>query len=65
METEEIKLTQYARSAGCGCKIAPAVLEQILVNSKEKNLAQDHLLVANSSNDDASVYDLQNGFALL
>ncbi len=65
METEEIKLTQYARSAGCGCKIAPAVLEQILINSKEKNLAQDHLLVANSSNDDASVYDLQNGYALL
>jgi selenide,water dikinase len=27
---EEIKLTQYSHGAGCGCKIAPAVLDKIL-----------------------------------
>lgn len=62
--TEPIKLTQYARGAGCGCKIAPAVLEQILAETKI-NQTGNHLLIGNSSNDDASVYDLQNGQALI
>ena len=26
---EEIKLTQYSHGAGCGCKIAPDVLDKI------------------------------------
>ena len=30
---EEIKLTQYSRGAGCGCKIAPKVLDEILKSS--------------------------------
>ena len=57
-------LTQFSRGAGCGCKIAPKVLDEILktnlttpVNSK--------LLVGNSSKDDAAVYDLGNGMALI
>jgi selenide,water dikinase len=62
--TEPIKLTQYARSAGCGCKIAPAVLETILATTKI-NQQHDHLIIGNSSNDDAAVYDLQNGQALI
>lgn len=62
--TTSIKLTQYARGAGCGCKIAPAVLEQILAATKI-NQTGNHLLIGNSSNDDASVYDLQNGQALI
>jgi selenide,water dikinase len=62
---EEIKLTQYAKSAGCGCKIAPSVLEHILANSKVNGTLQENLLVGNSSNDDAAVYDLGNGTALL
>lgn len=62
--TESIKLTQYARGAGCGCKIAPAVLKQILAATKI-NQTGNHLLIGNSSNDDASVYDLQNGQALI
>ena len=28
--TEPVRLTQYSHGAGCGCKIAPAVLETIL-----------------------------------
>ena len=27
---EDIKLTQFSRGAGCGCKIAPKVLDEIL-----------------------------------
>lgn len=30
----EIKLTQFSHGAGCGCKIAPAVLDSILQSSK-------------------------------
>jgi selenide,water dikinase len=62
--TEPIKLTQYARGAGCGCKIAPAVLEQILKTTKGDQTGNG-LLIGNSSNDDAAVYDLQNGQALI
>ncbi len=61
---EKICLTDYSRGAGCGCKIAPVVLEEILqtniLMAPDKNL-----LVGNSSNDDAAVYDLGNGTALI
>lgn len=61
---DAIRLTQYSHSAGCGCKIAPAVLEEILKN--QYALPDDfRLLVGNSSQDDAAVYDLQNGSALI
>ena len=62
--SEEIKLTQYAHGAGCGCKIAPAVLEEILKMDMPA-IANDKLLVGNSSKDDAAVYDIGNGMALV
>lgn len=61
---DTIKLTQYSHGAGCGCKIAPSVLDEIL----KSNLAlpdNKNLLVGNSSKDDAAVYDLENGMALI
>jgi selenide,water dikinase len=60
----EARLTQYSRGAGCGCKIAPKMLDEIL---KTDFLipADKKLLVGNSSNDDAAVYDLGNGTALI
>jgi selenide,water dikinase len=63
MDTE-IKLTQYSRGAGCGCKIAPGVLEDILRNDLVTP-DNDKLLVGNSSSDDAAVYDMGNGTALI
>jgi selenide,water dikinase len=59
-----IKLTQYSHGAGCGCKISPKVLETIL----QSNFAMpdnDKLIVGNHSKDDAAVYDLGNGTALI
>lgn len=56
-------LTQYAHGAGCGCKIAPQVLKEILQSSVTQ--PSQNLLVGNSSNDDAAVYDLGNGTALI
>ena len=61
---EEIKLTQFSRGAGCGCKIAPAVLEEILKTSVPQT-AHERLLVGNSTNDDAAAYDMGDGMALI
>ncbi|MCE3228687.1 MAG: selD [Bacteroidetes bacterium] len=62
--TEKIKLTQYSHGAGCGCKIAPDVLEKILKSDSE-GIVDEKLLVGNSTKDDAAVYDLGNGTALI
>lgn len=59
-----IKLTQYSHGAGCGCKIAPKVLDQILY-SNEARPDNKNLIVGNHSRDDAAVYDLGNGEALI
>jgi selenide, water dikinase len=61
---EIIKLTKYAHGAGCGCKISPQVLKEILGNS-ENLITDKNLLVGNKTNDDAAVYDLGNGTALI
>lgn len=60
----EIRLTQYSHGAGCGCKIAPAVLDRILAG--DIALAPDpRLLVGNEERDDAAVYDLGDGTAVI
>jgi selenide,water dikinase len=61
---EEIKLTQYSHGAGCGCKISPKILDEILSSSFSMP-DNDRLIVGNHSKDDAAVYDLQNGKALI
>src|SRR4051812_45271229 len=63
-ENSKIALTQFAHGAGCGCKIAPQVLREILGGVTQKN-KDSKLLVGNASNDDAAVYDLGNGKALI
>lgn len=60
---ENIKLTQYSKASGCGCKIAPAVLQEIL-KTNEQFLCRE-LLVGHSTNDDAAVYDLGNNQCLI
>ncbi len=61
---ENIKLTQYSHGAGCGCKISPAILDTIL-HSSVKHDADKRLLVGNSERDDAAVWDLGDGNALI
>jgi len=61
---EKTKLTQYSHGAGCGCKIAPAVLENIL-KSNINSISTKNLLVGNNTKDDAAVYDIGNGKALI
>lgn len=60
----KIKLTEYSHGAGCGCKIAPAILDKIL---KSDVVTSDYpnLLVGNASKDDAAAFDLGNGTSVL
>ncbi len=60
----EIKLTQFSPGAGCGCKIAPKDLENILKSSISYN-SSPNLLVGNECKDDAAVYDIGNNQAVI
>jgi len=61
---DPVRLTQYCRSAGCGCKIAPGILEEILSLGGTAEHGP-RLLVGNKSRDDAAVIDLGNGQAVI
>ncbi len=59
------RLTQYSEGSGCGCKIAPAVLTEIIAKSGINSFSDPLLLVGNESMDDAAAYDLGDGNALI
>lgn len=59
-----VKLTQYSHGAGCGCKISPGVLSKMLLTS-QPDREDKRLIVGNSSRDDAAVYDLDDGTAII
>ncbi|MDR5899961.1 selenide, water dikinase SelD [Halomonas vilamensis] len=61
---KSIRLTQYSHGAGCGCKIAPDVLDGIL--AKAGRPAGSHrLVVGNEGREDAAVYDLGDGRGMI
>ncbi len=60
----DVKLTEYSHGAGCGCKIAPDVLDKI-IKSDVKTKDYPNLLVGNSSKDDAAAYDIGDGTCVL
>lgn len=64
MGMEEIKLTQFSPGAGCGCKISPKNLQEILKQSGENNPVPA-LLVGNETSDDAAVYDTGDGKCII
>jgi selenide,water dikinase len=59
------KLTQYSHGAGCGCKISPKVLSEILGTTPSGNGKFPALLVGNDQRDDAAAYDLGDGTAII
>ena len=61
---EKIKLTQYSRGAGCGCKISPVTLQEILRSDKSFPFSEK-LIVGNDTNDDAAVMDIGDGKAII
>ncbi|MBC7481781.1 MAG: selenide, water dikinase SelD, partial [Rhizobacter sp.] len=54
-----IRLTSFSHGGGCGCKIAPAVLAQILKNSGG-GVIPPELMVGIETADDAAVYKLND-----
>jgi selenide,water dikinase len=60
----KVKLTQYSHGAGCGCKISPGVLSQMLVTT-QLDTNDSCLIVGNKSRDDAAVYDLGDGTGVI
>ncbi len=60
----EIKLTQFSKGGGCGCKIAPAVLEDILKQVKIP-AGFPNLLAGNENNEDSAVWKLNDEQLLL
>jgi selenide,water dikinase len=61
---EEPRLTSLAHGGGCGCKIAPGVLSDLLANTAGLPVPAD-LLVGTATSDDAAVYRLNDGQALV
>lgn len=59
-----IRLTELSHGGGCGCKIAPAVLQEILSQSAPMSGFAD-LLVGTESSDDAAVYRLNDSQAIV
>lgn len=60
----QIRLTQFSHGGGCGCKIAPAVLSEILAKSPIPAI-HPNLLVGTESSDDAAVYRLNDSQAII
>ncbi|GMK45348.1 selenide, water dikinase SelD [Paenibacillus glycanilyticus] len=63
-ETEKIKLTSYSTKGGCGCKIGPGDLSQV-IRSLPVPVADPNLLVGIDTSDDAGVYKLSDDLALV
>ncbi|MFC7369530.1 MULTISPECIES: selenide, water dikinase SelD [Vreelandella] len=59
-----IRLTQYSHGAGCGCKIAPNVLDAILAKAGPA-AGHKRLIVGNQGREDAAVYDLGDGRGMI
>ena len=60
----QVRLTQFSHGGGCGCKIAPGVLEQILAKSAP-GLVPKELLVGIETADDAAVYQVNETQAIV
>jgi selenide,water dikinase len=60
----DIRLTSFSHGGGCGCKIAPGVLSDILRNARTPFIPPQ-LLVGIETGDDAAVYQLNDSQALI
>ena len=58
------RLTEFSHGGGCGCKIAPGILTELLAATPMRALPKD-LLVGMESSDDAAVYRLNDTQALV
>src|SRR5450759_4520014 len=64
LHTDSIKLTSFSHGGGCGCKISPGLLAEILKSSSGFPIPEQ-LLVGIETADDAAVYKLNDEQALI
>ncbi len=57
MSEEKVRLTALSHGGGCGCKIAPGVLQKLLAGVKP-GIIPPQLLVGTETSDDAAVYQI-------
>lgn len=63
--TPPVRLTQYSSGAGCGCKIAPRILDEILAGTGDAAAPDASLLIGNDMRDDAAAWLLEDGETVL
>lgn len=59
MNTSPARLSSLAHGGGCGCKLAPSVLQELLVGQPE-TAAYAQLLVGRETGDDAAVWQIDD-----
>lgn len=64
VDSKPIRLTQFSHGGGCGCKIAPGLLQEILARAPQ-GIVPPELLVGTETSDDAAVYRLNDSQALV
>jgi selenide, water dikinase len=64
MTVPSVRLTSLAHGGGCGCKLAPSVLQQILADQPAAQPYQQ-LLVGTETGDDAAVWQLEDGTCII
>jgi hypothetical protein len=58
LSAPSVRLTEFAHGGGCGCKLAPAVLQQLLAGQVQALFPQ--LRVGNETADDAAVWQISD-----
>jgi selenide, water dikinase len=64
-ERVTVRLTSLSHGGGCGCKLAPGVLEQIIARTGAGHLIPHQLLVGIETSDDAAVYQINDEQAIV
>ena len=61
---QPIRLSQLSHGGGCGCKLAPSVLQELL-SGNPATAHYKQLLVGVETGDDAGVWELDNGTCVI
>ena len=64
MNIPQVRLTSLAHGGGCGCKLAPSVLQQLLADQPAA-AAYKQLLVGTETADDAAVWQLDDNTCII
>ncbi|MCF8177048.1 MAG: selenide, water dikinase SelD [Sulfuritalea sp.] len=64
LSIDSVRLTSFSHGGGCGCKIAPGVLSEILGSARGWPIPKE-LMVGITTSDDAAVYRLNDEQALI